>query len=175
MARKRASLSTANTEKLYDIVVHDCFSGGGVPKHIFTVEFWEDLKTIVSPEGVVAVVSVTCFGPYRSGAHCFLLPQNFAGHLGSDASRAILLTLQQIFAQCRAFHDSIEGLTEEQYRHEFVNMVSCSHIGTNLLNSHAADIGLFLYFISGTPYVSNCERIRLSALIPSGTCPLLPP
>ena len=41
----------------YDYVVHDCFSGGGVPAHLFTVEFWEDLKIIMNPEGVVAVVS----------------------------------------------------------------------------------------------------------------------
>ena len=42
----------------YDYVVHDCFSGGGVPAHLFTLEFWEDLKTIMNPEGVVAVVSL---------------------------------------------------------------------------------------------------------------------
>jgi len=106
VAQKRVNLTSADTEmkqELFDIIVHDCFSGGGVPQHIFTVEFWEDLKAIISPEGVVAV--------------------NFAGHLGSNASRAILVTLQKIFAQCRAFHDSFEVLTEEQYRHQFVNMV----------------------------------------------------
>jgi spermidine synthase len=41
----------------YDVVVHDCFSGGGVPEHLFSIEFWNDLKTIMSPEGVIAVVS----------------------------------------------------------------------------------------------------------------------
>jgi spermidine synthase len=46
----------------YDIVVHDCFSGGGVPEHLFSIEFWNDLKTIISSEGVVAVV--------RSFRHC---------------------------------------------------------------------------------------------------------
>jgi spermidine synthase len=45
-------------QELYDIVVHDCFSGGAVPKHIFTLEFWKDLKMIMNPEGVLAVVSV---------------------------------------------------------------------------------------------------------------------
>jgi spermidine synthase len=47
--------------QLYDIVVHDCFSGGGVPKHIFTAEFWNDLKDIIHPEGVLAVVSSNQF------------------------------------------------------------------------------------------------------------------
>lgn len=71
VTRKRASLSSVNTEKLYDIVVHDCFSGGGVPKHIFTVEFWEDLKAIVSPEGVVAVVSATVLPGIQTGSLLF--------------------------------------------------------------------------------------------------------
>ena len=52
------------TPPQYDIIVHDCFSGGGVPAHLFTVEFWNDLKKIISPEGVVGV--------------------NYAGTLGSD-------------------------------------------------------------------------------------------
>jgi spermidine synthase len=40
----------------FELVVHDCFSGGGVPQHLFSVEFWNDLISIMSPEGVVAVV-----------------------------------------------------------------------------------------------------------------------
>ena len=40
----------------YDIVVHDCFSGGGVPAHLFTDEFWKDVKGILDPNGIVAVV-----------------------------------------------------------------------------------------------------------------------
>ena len=40
----------------YDFVLHDCFSGGGVPPHLFTIEFWEDLKQLLDPTGVIAVV-----------------------------------------------------------------------------------------------------------------------
>lgn len=56
-ARRRASLQVGKSDDLFDIVVHDCFSGGGVPEHIFTMEFWEDLKASLHPEGVVVVVS----------------------------------------------------------------------------------------------------------------------
>ena len=42
----------------YDFVLHDCFSGGGVPPHLFTIEFWEDLKQILDPTGVIAVVCI---------------------------------------------------------------------------------------------------------------------
>lgn len=55
-AKKRVSIEVGNKETLYDIVVHDCFSGGGVPEHIFTFQFWNDLKTVMQPEGVLVVV-----------------------------------------------------------------------------------------------------------------------
>ena len=45
---------------LFDVVVHDCFSGGGIPAHLYTQEFWQELKTIVAPDGVIAVVSSRC-------------------------------------------------------------------------------------------------------------------
>jgi len=74
----------SNADK-YDYVVHDCFSGGGVPAHLFTIQFWEDLKLIMNPEGVVAV--------------------NFGGRINSDPARAILSTLQRSFGQCRVLRD----------------------------------------------------------------------
>ena len=61
VAEKRRSAQQyghSNADK-YDYVVHDCFSGGGVPAHLFTLQFWEDLKAIMNPEGVVAVVSLS--------------------------------------------------------------------------------------------------------------------
>ena len=42
--------------ELFDYVVHDCFSGGGVPGHMFTKSFWQELTKVVKPEGVIAVV-----------------------------------------------------------------------------------------------------------------------
>lgn len=48
------------TAALFDFVVHDCFSGGGVPEHIYTLEFWNNLSTLVEPGGTVVVVS-PCF------------------------------------------------------------------------------------------------------------------
>ena len=51
-AERQASLRNGT----YDIVVHDCFSGGGVPSHLFTMVFWSAIKQILDPDGVVAVV-----------------------------------------------------------------------------------------------------------------------
>ncbi|KAF9247404.1 hypothetical protein BU15DRAFT_84903 [Melanogaster broomeanus] len=79
----------------FEIIVHDCFSGGGVPQHLFSMEFWND------PEAVVAV--------------------NFAGKLASQPSRAITTTLLKAFGQCRVFHDLLEPIPEEHS--DFLNMV----------------------------------------------------
>lgn len=57
VAGRRQILETYDKQDLFDIVVHDCFSGGGVPEHIFTVEFWDDLRALMVPDGVLAVVS----------------------------------------------------------------------------------------------------------------------
>ncbi|KAI0353003.1 hypothetical protein OH77DRAFT_1407713 [Trametes cingulata] len=95
---KDASLASP---ELYDIVVHDCFSGGGVPSHLYTQEFWTDLKNIVSPDGVVAV--------------------NFAGILENSSGKAIVSTLQAAFPRCRAFYDSLEP--SHNLTSEFLNWV----------------------------------------------------
>ncbi|EIW61205.1 uncharacterized protein TRAVEDRAFT_56579 [Trametes versicolor FP-101664 SS1] len=87
--------------ELYDIVVHDCFSGGGVPSHLYTFEFWKDLKNIVRPDGVVVV--------------------NFAGILTSDSGKAVINTLQVSFPRCRAFYDSLEQ--SHNMTSEFLNWV----------------------------------------------------
>lgn len=113
------------TPAKYDYVIHDCFSGGGVPEHIFTTEFWADLKMIMRSDGVLAV--------------------NFAGHLESDAARAIWFTLQHSLGGCRAFHDQIETDDEkrrvakekkakgEKVNDAFLNMVFfCSLTGKPL-------------------------------------------
>ncbi|KAJ3876219.1 hypothetical protein F5051DRAFT_39225 [Lentinula edodes] len=76
--RKHDESQKPGTElTLYDIVVHDRFSGGGVPQQLSSVEFSQVLKSVMHPEGVIAV--------------------NFAGHVLSEASRLILRTLEKAF------------------------------------------------------------------------------
>jgi len=54
--RKRKLESGEDLPK-FDVVIHDVFSGGGVPGHLFTSEFWNDLKDTMAEDGVVVVVS----------------------------------------------------------------------------------------------------------------------
>ncbi|KAG6842028.1 hypothetical protein C0991_003554 [Blastosporella zonata] len=102
--RARANTEAGKKEETrYDFVVHDCFSGGGVPQHIFTTEFWEGLKTILQPEAVVAI--------------------NFAGIPKSDSTRMVLATLEKSFVSCHAFHDMFSLIRDDQYDTEFINIV----------------------------------------------------
>ncbi|KAF9481168.1 spermidine synthase [Pholiota conissans] len=103
VAKQRGSVEAGNKTARFDIVVHDCFSGGGVPQHIFTTEFWDDLKTVMAPEGILVV--------------------NFAGVVKSKSSLLVIGTLEKNFKHCRAFHDMFNTLEEDKYETEFINMV----------------------------------------------------
>ncbi|KAI6105894.1 S-adenosyl-L-methionine-dependent methyltransferase [Pisolithus sp. B1] len=99
------SASPSNPPK-FDMVVHDCFSGGRVPEHLYTIEFWNELRAIMTPNGVVAV--------------------NFAGKLGSNSWRAVATTLVKAFGQCRAFHDHLGAIPDQHLQDEYINVVSPS-------------------------------------------------
>ncbi|KAF7332288.1 Spermidine synthase [Mycena kentingensis (nom. inval.)] len=92
-----------DVETPFDIIVHDCFSGGGVPEHIFTLEFWNDLKASLHPEGVLVV--------------------NFAGTIVSESSRMISQTLFKAFGNCRAFNDAQKSVMESEYETLLMNIV----------------------------------------------------
>ena len=49
---------TANdtSGKRFDYIVHDVFTGGAEPVDLFTLEFLQDLSTLLNPGGVIAIV-----------------------------------------------------------------------------------------------------------------------
>ncbi|KAF8342640.1 S-adenosyl-L-methionine-dependent methyltransferase [Cantharellus anzutake] len=101
------SLRTSNPgqadAQLFDYVVHDCFSGGGVLHHLYTLEFWEDLKTLMRPSGILGV--------------------NYGGHLDSPAARGIIVTLLAAFGECKVYHDSDTSRKLEDLKVGFINLV----------------------------------------------------
>ncbi|KAL1708603.1 S-adenosyl-L-methionine-dependent methyltransferase [Schizophyllum commune] len=101
--KPKDAFGDSTSTELFDFVVHDCFSGGGVPQHLYTVEFLQQVKSIMTPDGK------------------FVL--NFVGIVDSEATRLVYFTLLSQFKQCRAFHDMDRSMTEEQYKTEFLNMV----------------------------------------------------
>lgn len=86
---------------MFDIVLHDVFTGGTMPSHVFTQQFWNDTKALMSSDGILAV--------------------NFAGQLDSEPARAIIMTLLSTFDTCRAFCDEVSP--DEQAKSEFHNWV----------------------------------------------------
>ncbi|KAI0346833.1 hypothetical protein BDW22DRAFT_1351114 [Trametopsis cervina] len=124
--------------ELFDYVIHDCFSGGGVPGHMYTKAFWETLSKVVQPEGVVAV--------------------NVAGKLRSDSLKSVVVTLKSVFAQCRAFHDSMEGHSQEKLQEDFINWVFfCSH-STQPMTFRKANEGDFLQSILRETVLSTISQ-----------------
>ena len=47
---------TESSKKKWDFVVHDVFTGGSVPAHLFTTEMWSATNAVLADNGVVAVV-----------------------------------------------------------------------------------------------------------------------
>lgn len=77
------------TERSYDILVHDTFTGGATPEHLLSKEILIQAKRVLRPGG--------------------LLVLNFVGGVsGSDgaASKLVARTLRNVFREVRVFKDS---------------------------------------------------------------------
>lgn len=66
----------------YDLIVHDCFTGGSEPTHLLTREAWLDVRARLHPGGVVMVN----FVGFREGS-------------GRKALDAVWYTLASVFSQ----------------------------------------------------------------------------
>ncbi len=79
----------ARTDRRYDLIVHDTFTGGSTPEHLLSLEVVRRLQEVLRPGGVLAV--------------------NFAGYQGGPkaaASWAVARTLRAVFPVVRIFRDS---------------------------------------------------------------------
>ncbi len=77
------------TDRRYDLVVHDTFTGGTTPEHLLSVEVVRRIHDILRPAGVLALN----FVGYSSGP-------------GAGASWAVARTIRSVFRNVRAFRDS---------------------------------------------------------------------
>jgi spermidine synthase len=76
------------TDRRYDVVVHDTFTGGTTPEHLLSLQVFARIRQVLRPGGVLAL--------------------NFVGHQAgprAEASRAVLRTVRAVFANVRAFRD----------------------------------------------------------------------
>jgi spermidine synthase len=79
----------AKTERRYDLVVHDTFTGGTTPEHLLSVEVVRRIGSILRPGGVLELNLVG----YYDGPK-------------AEASFAVARTLRAVFARVRVFRDS---------------------------------------------------------------------
>ena len=56
-AVKYAARTAKDGKKSFDYIVHDVFTGGAEPVDLFTVEFFQDLHSLLKPNGAIAIVS----------------------------------------------------------------------------------------------------------------------
>lgn len=86
----------------YDYIIHDVFTGGAEPVTLFTLEFFQGLKSLLTANGVVAI--------------------NYAGDLSLPSTRLVLNTIHAIFPACRLFRDNPPA-PEQPGAPDFTNMV----------------------------------------------------
>lgn len=53
--------SQSTNSAKYDYIVHDVFTGGAEPIELFTLEFLRGLSSLLKPDGVIAIVSLSQF------------------------------------------------------------------------------------------------------------------
>ncbi|KAK4961911.1 hypothetical protein LTR10_002404 [Elasticomyces elasticus] len=93
--------AAGNTTK-YEYIIHDVFTGGAEPLPLFTDSFLGGLRSLLKPNGVIAI--------------------NYAGDLRLEVTTRILNTIYQTFdGQCKIFGDAPtkSGGAENE---EFLNM-----------------------------------------------------
>ncbi|CAD0090530.1 unnamed protein product [Aureobasidium mustum] len=98
--------ASTSATKQYDYIIHDVFTGGAEPLPLFTNRFLGNLRSLLKPDGVVAV--------------------NYAGDLADSSTKQIINTINLAFdRQCRMFRDT-EPSSEQSSETEatdFLNMV----------------------------------------------------
>ncbi|KAL1842235.1 hypothetical protein VTJ49DRAFT_5713 [Mycothermus thermophilus] len=73
------------TAPRYDYIIHDVFTGGAEPIPLFTLEFLQNLHTLLKPNGVVAI--------------------NYAGDFALPPPRIVVNTIRAVFPTCRMFRE----------------------------------------------------------------------
>jgi spermidine synthase len=87
--------------KKYDIIIHDCFTGGSEPTHLLTVEMLGQLRSMLKEGGILVL--------------------NYVGYSrgeGSEAVASVHKTLKSLFPQIRAF------ITEKREFTDFIFLSS---------------------------------------------------
>jgi spermidine synthase len=106
------SSSSDHLTSQYDYIIHDVFTGGAEPLPLFTDHFLQNLRSLLTSQGVIAI--------------------NYAGDLAESSTKQIINTINLAFdRQCRIFRDT-EPSPSETENTDFLNMVIfCKNAANN--------------------------------------------
>lgn len=115
-------------DKPYDLIIHDCFTGGSEPTHLLTIEMMRQLSGMLTDGGLLALNYVG----YREGE-------------GSEAVASVYATLRQVFPFIRVF------VTDKGNFTDFIFLASGRSIGADTSVSNPALNWLLEREISNLP------------------------
>ncbi|KAJ4992337.1 Methyltransferase-like protein 13-like protein 1 [Stagonosporopsis vannaccii] len=95
--------TSVSAPKSYDYIIHDVFTGGAEPVHLFTTEFMQGLHNLLKDDGAVAI--------------------NYAGDLTLGSTKLVLNTIHAVFPACRLFRDTPAPDDHKEGDSDFINMV----------------------------------------------------
>ncbi|SPQ26907.1 ce2e7864-7893-423b-a040-75ada4e8e314 [Thermothielavioides terrestris] len=100
-----ARLAADETEARFDYIIHDVFTGGAEPIALFTLEFLQNLNTLLKPNGVVAIVQLR-------------------RRLRPPPPRIVVNTIKSVFPTCRIFREHPRDEADfAKTGRDFTNMV----------------------------------------------------
>ncbi|KAL8769379.1 MAG: hypothetical protein Q9209_004606 [Squamulea sp. 1 TL-2023] len=88
-------------QRAYDYIIHDVFTGGAEPIDLFTMEFMEGVKGMLTKDGVIAI--------------------NYAGDLRLRSASLVVQTVLSVFPTCRLFREDVGS--EDDTETDFTNLV----------------------------------------------------
>ncbi|KAG9513383.1 spermine/spermidine synthase, partial [Aureobasidium melanogenum] len=137
--------ASTSASKQYDYIIHDVFTGGAEPLLLFTDQFLGNLRSLLKPDGVVAV--------------------NYAGDLADSSTKQIINTINLAFdRQCRMFRDTEQSSEQssEAEATDFLNMVIfCKNTADGKLEFRAPVEADYLGTVSRRHYLSPKKGLEL--------------
>jgi len=97
------SRTSVSKPSSFRFIIHDVFTGGAEPVSLFTLEFLQGLRDLLTEDGVVAI--------------------NYAGDLALGSTRLVLNTIHAVFPACRLFRDQPPSPDLKPGDPDFINMV----------------------------------------------------
>ncbi|KAK3349985.1 S-adenosyl-L-methionine-dependent methyltransferase [Lasiosphaeria hispida] len=96
--------AVAEGQAQFDYIIHDVFTGGAEPIALFTLEFLQNLNTLLKPSGVIAI--------------------NYAGDFALPPPMVVVQTIRRVFPSCRIFREHPRDEEQfAQHARDFANMV----------------------------------------------------